>query len=228
MAHEGDVSTAMGLSLFDLRMDDENAPEPRRLQIDIVERQGFELHRAGKPEEKSMKHDVTINVFGSIDDAEALSDIVRAAASEGALTWRSVSTVAEILDDVAYSQEYRDSMTLFANDLGDTDDMFPELRALAQRHGLSYVVAYGSPVNHIVDRGFRWTPSHSDEQHFIVGADSRPIVPTSMLKEAIVEGPDAVRRLVEEYDALENDDALVVPEDVIEACREILSPAMAR
>lgn len=163
-----------------------------------------------------MMRDVTIHLFGEIDDVAAMTEIAEAASREGGLAWRVASTPEEIVDDAAYSSENGDCLTLFANEVEGVDGMFPALRAAARRLGQSYVVEYGAANSGVLNRGIAWRQNSEHEEHFIFGDDDRPIVHTSALKEALEDDLEAVRLLVARTDALADPDAIVVHPHVIE------------
>lgn len=139
-----------------------------------------------------MRQDVVISVFGSIDSAEAIQDLIAAAAAEGSIDWEGGLDESEAFVHLRSCSEDGKPLILTKK---DTNYLFDEVTSVCKEHGLSYVMNMGDTGCEAFSAQQSWTPGMAAD--FVSPCeDDKVQVSLSDVKAAAAGGMEAVTDMI--------------------------------
>jgi len=172
-----------------------------------------------------MRQDVVISVFGSIDSAEAIQDLITAAAAEGSIDWEGGMDESEAFVHLRSCSDDGKPLTLTRK---DTNYLFDEVTSVCKEHGLSYVMNMGDTGCESFSSLQSWTPGMAAD--FVSSCDDDEVqVNLSEVKAAAAAGMDAVMEMVSRIERMALSDVRVRAVSVSEeAVNDFLAREEAR
>lgn len=145
-----------------------------------------------------MRQDVVITVFGDVRTAEAIGDIVAAAAAEGCIDWERGIGEDEAF---AYLCSCSEDGKPFSLTRHDTSDLFDEVVSVCKEYGLSYVMNMGDTGSEGFSAMQSWAPGMPKD--FVSSCDDGKVqISLSDVKKAAAKGLEAVNGLVSRLEAM--------------------------